>query len=160
MQKRRRMKITTQLVSSRRPAAPPLTNVEVAARLPGVLANLVSRAKLGPPLPTSLAPRLTTAGKWKDPTSGDRLFAIPLGPTAGKTAAATMVLVNPKRNEFFAVTSRGGTTFVHGSVALPKSVQFTGARFSPAQLDLLEKAANPVYAAPGRPAMRLDGFVR
>jgi hypothetical protein len=133
-------------------------DLKTAAKLKDGINDLLSRARLGPPLAAADAPKSGAKG-WTAP-NGDKLFAVQLSapPPAGSAdMPSNFALVDPKTNQFFSMTAGGitGRTFAFGPVGLPAGLHFQTKHLTATDLHKLETAANapPAAKAPTKQQM-------
>lgn len=131
-----------------------LHNGTAARNVAEAVRDVLKLVRFGHPLPASESPRVGKGGQMVAP-NGDPLLRVKLDDGGGVLGAGQYALVNPKTNEFYLQTDSGGfnpqTTF-HGPLSLPPKARFEGDRFTPGELNRLEKLANEGPPAPKLPS--------
>lgn len=129
-----------------------LRDLITATKLKGAITDVLSTVRLGKPLAEKDEPKPGPNGRYTAP-NGDPLIRVKLQGSSGVAGSSEYALVNPKTNEFYKEDNHGGfmhPTSYYGPMSLPKGTRFVGKKFTEAQLQQLEKAANKGFPGPIR----------
>src|SRR4051812_37125534 len=126
-------------------------DIKTASNLKPAINELLTKVKFGNALSQADAPHRGRESGWAAP-NGDKLFPVQLSnppPPGSADFPNHFALVNPKTNQFYAMTSGGitGQPFAHAPLALPAGSKFKTKALTAADLGKLETAANHPPAA-------------
>ena len=128
-------------------------DLKTAKHMRTAINGVLARVRLGPSLPDDKLPRYDQKSGLESAPNGDLLFAVQLSkppPAGAADMPSSYALVDPKKNQFFAMTGGGitGRTFGRGPLALPGNAQFKGRSYSAAEVKQLGEAALAHAAKP------------
>jgi hypothetical protein len=128
-------------------------DLKTAKHLRTAINGLLARVRLGPSLPAGKLPKLDAKTGLNKAPNGDLLVPVQLSkprPSGAEDMPTSYALVDPKKNQFYAMTGGGltGATFGRGPLALPGNAQFKGRSYNAAEVKQLTEAALPAAAKP------------